>query len=83
MQVCDLFSTQEEADTRIILHCLYDCQQQRSGHIVVHSQDTDVFLLLLAYEDEMKTFFFVIFILIQVMDATDVLLTSLNLPKHF
>ena len=49
------FSTQEEADTRIILHCLYACKQDNSRHITVRSQDTDVFLLLLAFSDAIQS----------------------------
>jgi len=46
----DLISDQEEADTRIVLHCLYATQRmQSSNSIVVHSPDTDVFVLLLHY----------------------------------
>ena len=47
----DLYSSQEEADTRIILHCLYASQQSHTTRIVVKSPDTDVFLLLLSYCD--------------------------------
>ena len=53
--VCDLFSTQEEADTRIILHCLYACKQDNSRRICVRSQYTDVFLLLLAFSDAIQS----------------------------
>ena len=48
----ELRSTQEEADTRIILHCLYAAQHhfdKSSGSIVVRSPDTDVFVLLVYY----------------------------------
>jgi len=46
----DLFSSQEEADTRIILHCLYSAgTTSDNASIVVRSPDTDVFVILLAY----------------------------------
>jgi len=46
----ELFSGQEEADTRIILHCLFEAQKSTSNSsIVVHSPDTDVVILLLHY----------------------------------
>ena len=55
----DLYSSQEEADTRIILHCLYASQQPHTTKIVVKSPDTDVFLLLLSYCDAIgKTLIF-------------------------
>ena len=48
--VQNLWSSQEEADTRIILHCLHAAQSLCDGQkIVVRSPDTDVFILLLAY----------------------------------
>ena len=46
----ELFSDQEEADSRIVLHCLFEAQKSTSNSsIVVHSPDTDVFILLLHY----------------------------------
>jgi len=45
-----LFSDQEEADSRIVLHCLFEAQKITSNSsIVVHSPDIDVFNLLLHY----------------------------------
>ena len=41
----DIRSTHEEADTRMILHCSHT----DSSHIVVWSRDTDVLLLLIAH----------------------------------
>jgi hypothetical protein len=54
-----LFSTQEEADTRIILHALFankkisykNCQ----GRIVIKFSDTDVFILCLHYFPQCRT----------------------------
>lgn len=51
--VQSLCSSQEEADTRIILHCFYaatTCQE-----LVIHSPDTDVFLLLLYFTKDIST----------------------------
>lgn len=48
--ITDLFSSQEEADTRIILHCLYAAHTTSDNtNIVIRSPDTDVFIILLAY----------------------------------
>ena len=53
-----LASTQEEADTRIILHALYSDKLYREnnvqGRIVVKSPDTDVLVLLVHYFPKMK-----------------------------
>ena len=47
----DLHSSQEEADSRIILHCAYiaRCAEPHVSSIVICSPDTDVFILLLHY----------------------------------
>ena len=46
----DLRSTQEEADTRLLLHASHAA---RNGYraVVISSEDTDVFVLCLAFED--------------------------------
>jgi len=52
-EVDELRSTHEEADTRIILHCMYAMKHQNLDNehsIVVKSPDTDIFILLLAYQ---------------------------------
>ena len=52
-EVDELHSNHEEADTRIILHCIYAMKHQNIDNehsIVVKSPDTDVFILLLAYK---------------------------------
>jgi hypothetical protein len=53
-----LASTQEEADTRIILHALYSDKLYQEnnvqGRIVVKSPDTDVLVLLVHYFPKMK-----------------------------
>ena len=45
----DLFSSQEEADTRMILHCQHIAQHHPTSVIVVRSPDTDVLVLLLKF----------------------------------
>jgi len=49
-EIRSLFSSQEEADTRIILHCMYASNKAASDvKIIVRSPDTDVFLLLIYF----------------------------------
>ena len=50
----DMFSSQEEADTRIILHCSYISNQEKIKSIIIKSPGTDVFLLLLSYADKIN-----------------------------
>ena len=47
----DIYSLQEEADTRIILHCQDASRQPSCLTIVVRSPDTDVFLLVLSFSE--------------------------------
>ena len=48
-----LATSQEEADTRIILHCLHICETVPTiTQIVVRSPDTDVLVLLLKYAQQ-------------------------------
>ena len=47
--VPELYSSQEEADTRIILHLKYVNDHGRTKKVVIRSTDTDVFLLLLHF----------------------------------
>ena len=55
IDVPELHSSQHEADTRIILHCLHaDRSCQEPCTIVVSSPDTDVFVLLLYYAKDIK-----------------------------
>ena len=55
----DLSSTQEEADTRIVLHALntdkFYRENKVKGRIVVKSPDTDVLVLLIHYFPQMKS----------------------------
>ena len=54
--VPELVSSQEEADTRIVLHCQFaDCLAGRVTNLIVQSPDTDVFILLLYYSDKIKS----------------------------
>ena len=51
-----LESSQEETDTRIILHCLFASKSMTvSDKTVVRSPDTDVSILLLAYSIDIPT----------------------------
>ena len=47
--IFELFSSQEEADTRIMLHLKYVNDTSRAERVIVRSTDTDVFLLLLHF----------------------------------
>jgi len=50
VEVPELYSTHDEADTRLVLHCLYADRSCKEPHtIVISSPDTDVFVLLLYY----------------------------------
>ncbi|GFO26054.1 hypothetical protein PoB_005255900 [Plakobranchus ocellatus] len=49
--VPDLYLSHEEADSRIILHCMYASQQPTTEIVIVRSPDSDVFLLLLSFSD--------------------------------
>ncbi|GFN92492.1 hypothetical protein PoB_001899800 [Plakobranchus ocellatus] len=49
--VPDLYSSHEEADSRITLHCMYASQQPTTERVIVRSPDSDVFLLLLSFSD--------------------------------
>ena len=51
-EIAALHSTQEEADTRIVFHCIYAAEHHMSEttkSIVVKSPDTDVFVILLSH----------------------------------
>ena len=45
-EILDLKCNHEEADTRMILHAKY-----ANGQVVIHSDETDVFILLLGYSE--------------------------------
>ena len=40
----ELKSTQEEADTRIVLHCLHSAEDSRVNDIIIIFPDTDFFV---------------------------------------
>ena len=44
-----LESTQQEADTRIILHTLYSVQNDKVDRVVIHANDTDIIIMCLYY----------------------------------
>ena len=50
----NLFSSQEEEDIRIILHCSYISNQEDIKRIIIKSPDPDVFLLLLSFADNIN-----------------------------
>ena len=47
--VPELQSTQEEADTRLLLHAMYATKNEGVKRIVIHANDTDVIILCLYY----------------------------------
>ena len=49
MNVSALESTQQEADTRIILYTLYSAQKDKVERVVIYANDTDVIILCLFY----------------------------------
>ena len=50
----ELKSTQEEADTRIVLHCLHSAEESRANDIIIRSPDTDVFVLVLHFTQNIE-----------------------------
>ncbi len=54
-EIEELNSSQEEADTRLVLHCLHHASHlSENNTIVVRSPDTDVFVLLLRFTQLVK-----------------------------
>ena len=51
VEVADLQSTQEEADTRLLLHALH-AARTGSNAVIVTAEDTDVMLLCLAFQKD-------------------------------
>ncbi len=47
-EICPLFSTQEETDTRVILYCKY-AQDQGYDYARIRTPDSDIFFILLHY----------------------------------
>jgi hypothetical protein len=55
VEIQELQSSQEEADTRMILHCLHVAEDSpRDSKIIVRSPDTDVFVLLLNFAQRIE-----------------------------
>ena len=52
-EVKELWSTQEEADTRLLLHARY-VLQEGSGDVVIVADDTDVLVLALVHHYDIK-----------------------------
>jgi hypothetical protein len=44
--VADLESTQQEADTRVILHSLYSVHHEEVDRVIIHGNDTDIIMCL-------------------------------------
>ena len=53
-QVPELSSSQEEADTRLLLHASHAAKEGYEA-VVVNSEDTDVFILLLGFSNSINT----------------------------
>lgn len=47
--VQELESTQEEADTRVLLHTVYSVQHDRIERVIIHANDTDVIVICIYY----------------------------------
>ena len=56
--ISELESTQEEADTRVILHAVH-AARSRFASVVVVSEDTDVLILLLAFKSSISSSLFI------------------------
>lgn len=54
LPIYPLQSTQEEADTRIVLHANFSKVNDFASKVIVRSTDTDVFLLLLHFADALS-----------------------------
>ena len=54
-QIKDLYSSQEEADTRIFLHLDYINSHYPNQSVTVRSTDTDVFILFLYFYSQFKS----------------------------
>ena len=55
--VDDLRSSQEEADTRILLHAKHHASDNGYKYIMVVSEDTDVYKLCIALATDIKSSF--------------------------
>ena len=51
----ELYSSQEEADTRIMPYLKHASEESNEKAIIVHSPDTDVLILLLTYVQKLKS----------------------------
>ena len=47
--VAELESTQQEADTRVILHSVYSVQHERVDRVIIHANDTDIIVAYIYY----------------------------------
>ena len=44
--VAALESTQQEADTRVVLHSIYSVQNEDVERIIIHANDTDIVVIM-------------------------------------
>ena len=44
-----LESTQQEADTRVVLHSIYSVQNEDVERIIIHANDTDIVVIILRF----------------------------------
>ena len=47
--VAALESTQQEADTRVILHAVYSVQNEEVDRVIIHANDTDIIVICVYY----------------------------------
>ena len=47
--ISDLESTQQEADTRVILHTIYSVKNEDVDRIIIHANDTDIIVMCVYY----------------------------------
>jgi len=47
--IAALESTQQEADTRVMLHAIYSVQNEGVDRVVIHDNDTDIIVICLYY----------------------------------
>ena len=53
-KIANLGSSQEETDTKVVLHMMYDVDNHHSSAILVRSPDSDIFFIFLYYAAEVN-----------------------------
>ena len=51
---------QEEEDPRLLFHAKH-ARDAGYGDVIIHTPDTDVFILMLSFSNQINNFFFVLF----------------------